>query len=467
MTHRWARDKEALPRPFFRRLVTSMRWETDMKPIADLVNYVPHDRALEVHCDRSRFRALAMGRRWGKTTMCAFENVCVGAFGGWGLMVAPTYSMAENLFEETLRMVMMPGFRPLVSSYTTAEGKQTINFHTGGRVLVRSSANPKSLVSRGFDMVTFDEAAKEPSAEVWYASLRPTLGDRLGAALFPSTPQGANWFKEIFDLGTTQTPGYRSWQMASYSSPYLVLEEYEAARLSTPHDLFRQEWDAEFLDSVGTVFKGYQHVATSIWQEAPDPRHRYVLGIDIAQVHDYTVVAVFDLNERRFVWMDRFNQLDYPEQERRFAMISERWNRAPVVIDATNNEAVAQHLSDRITWATVDAYRFTTLSKADSVNELAVAIQCAEVQLLSRETPLGAYALTEFGAYQYQRTASGRVTMSAPLGKHDDVVMACVLAYQGALRLTGAVPLSTPSGVQRAIPTISGRYSSAPRVRRR
>ena len=54
--------------------------------------------------------------------------------------------------------------------------------------------------------------------EAWEATLRPTLSDTQGRAMFISTPSGRNWFYELFMRGQDpQYPEYESFTVPGYS----------------------------------------------------------------------------------------------------------------------------------------------------------------------------------------------------------------------------------------------------------
>jgi hypothetical protein len=419
-----------------------MTWE-DMAPIAEMVGYQPHFGQIEIHQDRSRFRCPLIGRRFGKSKLSSFEATATSVLGGWVMAAAPTYDLSSVVFEECLTMILGSKLQSLVMGYRTAKGDQVINLASGGRIVGKSTDNQKSLVSRGWDLIVFDEAAKEEDPEAWHRHLRPALMDREGGAIFPTTPEGDNWLKEIWERGKMCKPGYRSWQLPSFASPLLTKQELAEITADMTEADYRQEILAEFLDGKGAVFPGYAECLTSTWEDNPRPGGRYVLGVDLAQYEDWTVIAVFDVQERRFVHLDRFNQIDYPMQEHRIKEMSRRWNDAPILIDATNNQSTWQHLEGDVFWAPVEPFIFSNLSKREAVNTLALAIQQKEVELLDRETELGATAAAEVGAYRYERLPSGMLRMSAPTGRHDDIVIALVLAYAMALRYAflGAPPI--------------------------
>jgi len=422
-------------------------WE-DMAPIAQSVGFNPFPGQLEILQSNSRFQTMCCGRRWGKSKLAAFKAMAFGILGGTVTIVAPESSLCRIIWRDLSGYLQGSIWSSFISTYRQSEGKELVRFHSGGVIDVKTGENPTGILGDGRDLAIFDEAALEKDPEVWRQYLRPSLSDRLGGALFISTPRGDDWFKEMWDRGQDDDRRhYSSWRFPSTSSPFFPASELQDAAIDMTMQEIREEYMAEFLDAAGAVFKGYNEAATSNWLDGPLPGHRYAIGIDIAQEEDWSVIVVMDIDEMRVVWMERFNDIDYTIQKPRFIDASRRWN-APVTIDATNNASVAQDLAAAINWASVRGFKYTHQSKQKIMNQLKIGIEQKSVALLSRdqenEEPqrLARQALSEMGSFRYEKLPSGLLRMTAPGGKHDDCVNGIALAYECALQNTGGRPLS-------------------------
>ena len=129
-------------------------------------------------------------------------------------------------------------------------------------------------------------------------------------------------------------------------------------------------------------------------------------------------------------------------------------------------------MKDRAYWTEVQPFVFSMVSKAQVVNQLKLAIELLEVKLLSQDQlgpdgkticssearKLCRLAYSEVGNYVYDRTPSGLLRMNAQEGKHDDVVIALVLAYEMALRSVGGSPIVVQAGEQSAAPILTGHF---------
>lgn len=206
----------------------------------------PHDGQWQVIRDPSRFRVLAAGRRWGKTRLAVWECLAAAARKGRAWWVAPTYPLAAE------------GWRPLRAIAQTVPGARVlevdkeIRLPSGGLVQVRSADDPNRLRGAGLDFVVVDEAAF-CKPEVWEI-LRPALADRLGRALFISTPKGRNWFADLWeDAG--RRDGWARWRFPTTANPWIPAGEVEAAALELPSLVWRQEYLAEFVETQGARYR--------------------------------------------------------------------------------------------------------------------------------------------------------------------------------------------------------------------
>jgi hypothetical protein len=315
----------------------------------------------------------------------------------------------------------------MASQIPSAEIRQVdriISLPNGGEIQVRSADNPNSLRGEGLDFVVMDECAYI-SEDAWQEALRPALSDRLGKAMFISTPAGRNWFWRMWQ--TCESPDHadwRGWQLPTSDNPYIDAGEIAAARQSLPERVFRQEYLAEFIDDGGGVFRGVMAVSTGAVTE-PIDGPRYIMGIDWAFSNDYTVVSVFDPVTRRQVYLDRYNGADYTLQRQRIESLCHRYQPVSIIAEVNsmgrpNNEQL------RAAGLPVQDFVTSNASKASIIEALAGSIERADVVLLNDPVQIG-----ELQAYEGSRTTGGMTRYSAPEGMHDDTVIATALAYYG------------------------------------
>ncbi len=146
--------------------------------------------------------------------------------------MAPSYKMAHvgwRLISQIAQQI--PGVEIKLAD-------QLVVLPGGGSVQVRSADNPQSLRGEGLDGLVMDECAFIQEA-AWNEALRPALSDKLGWALFISTPKGRNWFWRLWVRGQEGGEEWQSWQFPTGTNPYIAPTEIEAARLGLPERIFR------------------------------------------------------------------------------------------------------------------------------------------------------------------------------------------------------------------------------------
>jgi len=449
------RSKElaSVKRPFYQGLMQSITIEEKLK-LFEVMGYRPHAGQMEFHTSRARFKSLICGRRWGKSKAMAAEHVVCAALGGWSWCLGPNYELGSVVFEECVNLVTGNAMGSLLAGEPRmGSGRQVVAFRSGGAIFGKSSHKPRSLLGRGLDQVGFDEGATEPNGEIYYQYIRPVLIDHEGSFVITTTPRGDNWVKDFYDLGVQKEPGYASWQMPTSSNPLITAAEMADLVKGYPEHLLTQEIYAEFLDAVGAIFRGYREVSVIDNEEAERLRasgSQFCIGVDLGRHQDFTVVSVIDAYTGDEVFLDRINSMDWILIEDWIASRCKRFRGAPVLVDSTGvGDRSFRALEESITDQPLDPFIFNNLRKVNLINQLAIAIANQDVRFVGKDYEnsdgfaIGAVGMGELSSYQYEKTPGGKITMNAPPGKHDDIVIARALAFECAMRYGGRVSRST------------------------
>jgi hypothetical protein len=390
------------------------------------LGYEPHPGQREVHAAKASRRILAAGVRLGKTVCAAMEGLA-GAMEprarsvGW--VVAPTYDLADKVFRE-LVLLASGHLRHRIVTLKENEKRLVLRNMAGGISEIRgkSADNPVSLLGEGLDWVIVDEAARLKPA-IWEGHLTQRLIDKNGWALLISTPKGKGYFYDLFRRGQGQDPDYASWNYPSRMNPHLDPALIEAERARLPERVFRQEFEAEFLEGSGAVFRNVRECARGSFQD-PEPGQSYYAGLDLAKVEDYTVLVVFN-SKKQVVFTDRFHRLDWQIQVNRIVAATSRYNRARTHVDSTGaGEPIYESL--RRAGVLAKAYPFTQKSKAALIDNLSLLLEKRAIVLPRPE--LWPEGIDELEGFEYSVTDSGSVKTGAPYGFHDDCVVALALA---------------------------------------
>jgi hypothetical protein len=380
---------------------------------------MPHPGQQAILTSPARFKVVACGRRFGKTETGKIALMERALRGGRGWWLAPTYQTAGQVWRDLKALCApLPGLR-------VSEAERRLDLPGGGLIAVRSTYYADHLRGAGLDYAVLDEAAFM-AASVWPQVVRPMLVERGGGALLLSSPNGRNWFWELYQQGLD--PAQREWQafrFSSYANPLIPPAELDAIRQMTPERVFRAEYLAEFIDDDGQVFRGILAAATAPADAQPQPGRRYVAGLDWGRHNDFTAVVILDAEQRAVVALDRFREQSWAVQRGRLAALCARWQ--PAVIWAEANSIGGPNIEAlQAEGLPVRPFQTTAQSKRPLIEGLALAIEKEEIALLPDEA-----LLNELAAYTMERLPGGAYRYSAPSGLHDDLVIALALAWQG------------------------------------
>jgi len=362
----------------------------------------PHINQKKIlECDK-RFIVVMCGRRFGKSELSQILAISESIKGGQVAYITPTYKLAKAFFE---RLTAALPFKNNISNlkiYCPNNG--SIEFYTGERL--------DNLRGRKFHLVIIDEAAFIPDLESgWQNSIRPTLTDYEGKAVFLSTPRGKNFFYSMF-----MKQGENDWQsfkFTTYDNPYINTREIEDAKLQLPEVVFEQEYLANPSENSANPF-GNAYIKNCIRPVSSQQIVAY--GIDLAKSVDFTVIIGLD-NGGNVAYFDRF-QMDWHNTKETIR----RLPVAPILADSTGvGDPILEDLKRE--GINIEGLKFTSQSKQQLMEGLAQAIQQNKIGY-----PAGVI-VDELDIFEYQFTANG-VRYSAPSGFHDDCVMALALAWQ-------------------------------------
>ena len=385
-----------------------------------------HPAQKQIASADERFRVVACGRRFGKTTVglrAIFARARRKKECWW---VAPTYGNALQAWRALCA-------EAATSGAAIAQSERGLDFPGGGSILVRSARSHDSLRGAGLDFLVVDEAAHVPQP-LWEDILRPMLIDRRGSALLLSTPNGLNWFHKCYARG--QDPAEREWRsfhFTSYDNPRITRAELDEVRRQTRETTFRREYLAEFLPGEAGVFREPARAATAPMATAPRASGHYVAGIDWGRSHDYTAVVVLEIPHEsaggapavtRMVALERFREIGWELQRSRILALTERWRPALLLAEANSigepNLEALQHEG-----LPIRPFYTTARNKPPLIEALALALERDDLRIQPEPT-----LLAELAAYQQERLPLGGYRYGAAGGAHDDTVMALALAWR-------------------------------------
>jgi hypothetical protein len=204
--------------------------------------------------DPHRFRVVIAGRRFGKTHL-AIRELCYHARipnqEVW--YVAPTYRQAKMITWKKLREKIVD----LRWAKKINESELSITLKNGSTIALKGADNYDSLRGVGLDFLVMDEFA-DIDPEAFYETLRPTLADKMGKALFIGTPKGiGNWSHDLFQMPLENPEAWQSFQYTTIDGGNVPESEIEAAKRDLDERTFRQEFLATFETYAGKIYYAF------------------------------------------------------------------------------------------------------------------------------------------------------------------------------------------------------------------
>lgn len=384
-------------------------------------------------------KCLAMGRRWGKSVLAQCVAIPTAAAGGKVAWCVPNYKNGRPLWR-LIKRVLGPLEKAGLCKINTSE--RQVEFSIGGLLALYSMDNPDSIRGEDFHLVIVDEAAMV-SEEAWNDCIQPTLADHDGDCILISTPKGRNWFWREYNAGLAEMLRAREENRVAISASYHAPTSAnpnpnirKAALLvkdRVPESTYRQEWLAEFLEDGGTVFRNV--TACSTGKVAAPYIGQFVGGADWGKSGDFTVIFIMDVLTGRVVDWIRFNDISWRKQRGNMRMMFDRWK--PVFILAEENSFGGPNI-EALQDEGIPVVPFNTnaSTKPPLIEDLQLALEREEIESLDDEI-----ITLELGAYEGGKSATGRMTYSAPDGQHDDTVMALALANWARIHFVEYVQL--------------------------
>ncbi len=234
-----------------------------------------HQAQIEIASCESRYRCVAAGRRFGKGVLGISAAFRYASRGGKCRWIAPSY--ASDSYQAGWRMASTLANQ--ISGLKIHLQKRQFDFADlgGGWLQFRTAEEPDSLRGEGIDFVVFDEAAHvDGLEEMWEQCVRPSLMDRRGDAWFISTPNGFNYFNNLF-LRSRDHKDWASFQFPTSANPHIAFDEIAELRKSLPALVARQEIDAEFVQLAGALFKRQNIIVLEV-----EPSINWVRSWDLA-----------------------------------------------------------------------------------------------------------------------------------------------------------------------------------------
>lgn len=391
----------------------------DDKDLQRRIKWTPHKNQ-QIILDGARGKrnvSVCAGVRFGKSALCGYEvfkHLLCDNQRIW--IVSLSYDMSQKVFKYVTDFAGTYDKRLLRNaSHRPPQRFEIPEFNSF--VECKSIENVNSLLGEEINLAIFDEASRF-SPDIYERYIAARLASRQGKLFSISTPFGKNWFFK------NHLKADASFNFTTLDNPYFPKEEWESAKKRLPEQVFKQEYEASFLDDAASVFRGVKDIISDdCLRDAED--HRYFLGVDLGKHEDFTVLTVLDKYTHKVVYHDRFRKIDWNLQKERIIATAKTYNNARIIIDSTG---LGDPISDDLKHhgLLVDDFKISGKSKQQLIDKLSIFIQQKGIEI----PPINVL-VSELESYGYQLTDAGNVRYSAPQGMHDDCVISLALAVWG------------------------------------
>lgn len=344
-------------------------------------------------------------------------------------LIADTYEHTNLMWDKFLsKLYGDEALRSLLKHHDRE--RELVELVTGATIQKLSADRPQALTGYTVSLAVVDEAAfvKDESMEMLMPCLAVRQGTVIAFGTAESTPN-SQWHKMWYIKGQDgdQFPDYWSVRYTSTDSPYFPPEELRVQQTLLDDRRFRQLYLAEWQLSDGSVFR---NIDGCVLKDAPhhvDPveGRPYVIGADLGRYNDYTVIYVADARTSRIVHQERWSNVEWMSQVERIDQLHKLYNGATVMADATAaGDVVVALLRDK--GVDVVGIVMTPQMKERIIQKLVVTLEREEIRF-----PEYKELIQELNLMDTKSLPSGGVRLTAPVGYHDDCVIALALVNWG------------------------------------
>jgi phage terminase large subunit len=257
---------------------------------------------IQIARDKSRFRVVNCGRRFGKTSLAVEEIKGRALYTDARIVyIAPTHQQARDIAWGMLNTEL----NPIIQKKNEQRLELLVNNLNGKTSLIqlRGWEAIETLRGQKFDFMIIDEVASMRNFwEKWHEVLRPTLSDTRGSVLFISTPKGFNHFYDLYNI-EVKDKDYKSFHYTSYDNPYIPKDEIDKAKIEMTENRFYQEYMADFRKQEGLVYKEFER-EKHLYDNLPEFTWvDKISGVDFGYVNPTGIVLIHK-DKKGCYWID-------------------------------------------------------------------------------------------------------------------------------------------------------------------
>lgn len=382
----------------------------------------PHAGQRQILALPGRFIVAICGRRFGKNVVGSILAERAAHNGKIVLWIEPTEDQARDVEYDFINYLKTD-----IVEHTGDDEKNWKHFRTdreirhfsGGRIRFRSAQVRNALRGRGLDLVVLDEAA-DIEEDVWKLVILPQLLERNGRAIMLGTPRGkGNWLHKIFEEAANKKAWSR-YHAPTSKNPLITVKQLTEMRKEFTDAEWRQEFEAEFIDSGAAVFPCVEEHIKCEPTNSGSPKKKYATGIDLGQ-SAYCVCVSIDPVPNIARAITRWNRQPWSVNEARCRSHVKRWP-GPATVDSTGvGSAPAENLDD-----IADGFLFTDTTRTRLIRELALAWENEAIHICNDHQLIHELRCME---WEHVGEIPNRHLAAKSTAEYCDCVMALALAW--------------------------------------
>lgn len=376
-----------------------------------------HPAQIKIVQDTHRFRVINAGRRFGKSTLVAWEMFAIAASQENARVpyYAPTRDDARDIMWKTLKDICAP---LIIGEANESRLEINIRNRFGGSSLI-VLYGWEAVQERGKGVgvknnhIFFDEVSKFKNFLFgWEEILQPTLIDLQGGATFISTPNGFNHFYDL-SLMPNKSNDWAYFHFTSYDNPYLPAQELERIKQEYSEDRFDQEIMGEFRKREGLVYKEFNRDQHIIQDLPEDLEVLYKLGgVDWGHTHPAAVITILKDYSGNYFISDEYHKSGNTEEDIIDVIVSKGFHK--VYADPENASGIEGLKRRHVNVRPVNKIKGSVVSGISKVQDI---LKQNKLKVLSSCTNV----IQEFESYSYPDD-KGKIANENPLKENDDAM---------------------------------------------
>lgn len=400
-----------------------------------------HKNQSMIFNDRSRFKVIAKGRRFGLTKGLANYVIQRMLAENKGIKVLWVDTIYANI-ERYVERYFFPILRNLEKGWWNWRSIKNDLRILNSVCDFRSADRPENMEGFGYHLIIINEAGIIlKNRKLWEESIAPMMLDYKAEVIIGGTPKGKrnknqhHLFYELFEK-QKENIEWKSFHFTSYDNPLLEKEEIEQLERELPYYLRMQEIRGEFIDETNeSIIKRewWKYFAENelLIKKNYGLYQSWDTAFKTNEENDYSVCTTWQISDDGYylieLWRDR---VEFPELKKAVQQIYDKYKPREVLIeDKASGQSLIQELQ-RSTRIPIKPIKVNA-DKIARVNAVTPLFESGRVKIKSEEQNKGWVNLVISESEEF------------PNGEFDDIVDSVTQFLNYAKGVSGSLEVKT------------------------